>query len=427
MDASEAVLLVQPGDRVCIPIGAIVPALSDALWARREAMAPFDLLLCGPVYDPGWLSAGHPNVRVHIEVFNTVVGRGAWAARRVGFTSIMFSQRFKAADERGSDQRPADVVFVGVSPPDEHGWCSFGISGWNKATFARRARTVVAEIIENLPHTGGDNAIHVSQIDAFVATTEPPAPRAVREPATDVSGIARYVRELIQHGDTVQIGTGLATSPLVVNGAFEGKEALGFHSEISVPGMNQMVMSGQATGEKKTLHRGKYVATALLARTPEDLAFINRNPVYEVYPVDYTNDPRVIAQHDNMVAINNAMSVDFVGQVASESAGYELWSGPGGQFEFAMGAMMARGGRSITCLPSTAKGGTVSRIVAGHPEGTVVTVPRQVVDYVVTEWGIATLYDKSDRERTRELIAVAHPDHRADLRKQAARIFGIEP
>lgn len=192
MDASEAVRLVQPGDRVCIPIGAIVPALSDALWARREAMAPFDLLMCAPAYDPGWFSTGHPSIRVHIDVFNTVIGRGAWAARRADFISVMFSQRFKAFDERSSE-RPADVVFVGVSPPDEHGWCSFGISGWNKATFARRARTVVAEIIENLPHTGGDNAIHVSQVDAFVATTEAPPPRAVRQPATDVSGIAPYV------------------------------------------------------------------------------------------------------------------------------------------------------------------------------------------------------------------------------------------
>ncbi|MGE0569778.1 MAG: acetyl-CoA hydrolase/transferase family protein [Dehalococcoidia bacterium] len=427
MDAAAAVRLVQDGDRVCVPIGAIVPALSDALWARREEVGTIDVLTCAPAYDPGWFEPGHPRFRVHVDVFNTVVGRNAWASHRVDFISIMFSRRFKEFDERGEERRPADVVFVGVSPPDENGWCSFGVSAWNKGSFARRARTVIAEIIDNLPFTGGDNAIHVSEIDAFVPSGDPPAPRLLRETDVDMSAIAAHVRELIHHGDTIQIGTGLATMPLVTNGAFEGKEALGFHSEISVAGMNQMVMSGQATGEKKTIHRGKYVSTALLARTPEELAFINRNPIYEVYPVEYTNDPRVIAQHDNMVAINNALAVDFVGQVASDSVGYDLWGGPGGQFEFAMGATMSRGGRSITVTPSTTRDGAVSRIVPGHSPGTVVTVPRQVVDYVVTEWGIARLYEKSDRERARELIAVAHPDHRETLRRDAAKIFGVEP
>ncbi|HEY5476534.1 MAG TPA: acetyl-CoA hydrolase/transferase C-terminal domain-containing protein [Tepidiformaceae bacterium] len=164
------------------------------------------------------------------------------------------------------------------------------------------------------------------------------------------------------------------------------------------------------------------MAAALAAPTLEEIEFIHENPVYEVYDVEYTNDIGVIAAHDNMVAINNAMTVDLLGQVASESLGAEMWSGPGGQLEFVIGAMLSKGGRSITVLPAASRDGAISRIVTQLPAGTVVTVPRQFTDYVVTEFGIAKLYGKSDRERAEELISVAHPDHRAELRRQAGKL-----
>ena len=172
------------------------------------------------------------------------------------------------------------------------------------------------------------------------------------------------------------------------------------------------------------MHPGRFVAKAQNAGTPDEMEFIHENPTYEVYEVHYTNDIAVIAAHDNMVAINNALSIDLTGQVAAESIGADMWSGPGGQLEYVIGANLSKGGRSITCLPATSRAETITRIVAEHPPGTVITVPRQFVDIVVTEYGIARLYGKSDRERARELINIAHPDHRESLRR-AARRMGI--
>jgi 4-hydroxybutyrate CoA-transferase len=237
--------------------------------------------------------------------------------------------------------------------------------------------------------------------------------------------MATFINEIVRDGDTLQIGTGAMTAQLVVAGALDGKEDLGVHSEISVPGLNNLVYQGVITGKRKTRHKGKFVATALIATTPDELEFIHENPVYEVYDVGYTNDIQVIASHDNMLAINNALSIDLTGQIACESIGGDMWSGPGGQPEFAIGALLAKHGRSVTLLPSTGKGGALSRIVPQLEQGTMVTVPRQFADIVVTEHGVAHLLGKSDRERAQELISIAHPNHRAELRKQAGRLLGL--
>ncbi|HJP40212.1 MAG TPA: acetyl-CoA hydrolase/transferase C-terminal domain-containing protein, partial [Dehalococcoidia bacterium] len=401
------------------------PNLSDALFARAGELERVDIVVCAPGYDPGWFEPGHPAFQMHVEVFNSALARPALVDRRIDFISVPFSRRFKNWDERGSETKPADTVLISISPPDENGFCSFGLSAWNKRTYVRRAGRVIAEIRDNYPMTGGTNQVHVTELDAIVPGGEHQFPVASRLASEETGAIAASVRELVNDGDTIQIGTGRSTAWLAVNGAFDGKEGLGVHSEISVPGMNEMVMSGQITGEKKTLHPGKYVATALIAMSLEELEFIDRNPIFEVYDVDYTNDPRVIAKNDNMVAINNAVAVDLTGQVASESLGRDMWSGPGGQFEFAMGAMLSRGGRSITVLPSTARDGEVSRIAEELGAGAIVTVPRQIVDYVVTEYGVASLYDKTDRERAAELISIAHPDHRKELRLRAAEFLGL--
>lgn len=417
----EAAALVRPGDCVAIPIGSITPNLCQAIWERRNELHDVDIVTCAPFVDPGWFEPGHAAFRPHIEIFNTVVARQAVLDHRADFVSIPFSRRFKADDEREGGRYANDVALISVSSPDRFGFCSFGTSMWNKAGYARHARTVLAEVFPGYPRTGGANQIHVSEIDAFVEGGEMPAipGRRTRMPESPIA-IAAHVRELIRDGDTIQIGTGMTTALLIMAGALEGKEELGVHSEISIPGMNQLVQNGTFTGSQKTRHRGKFVATALIASTPEEVEFIHENPVYEVYDVEYTNDIQVIASHDNMVAINNAMAVDLTGQIASESLGADMWSGPGGQLEFAIGAMLSKGGRSISVLPAAAKGGEITRIVAQHAPGTVVTVPRQFADYVVTEYGIASLFGKSDRDRAAELISIAHPDHRAELRRLAA-------
>jgi len=424
MSAEAAARLVRDGDTVVIPIGVVAPAMTKALFERKEEFQRVDIITTAPLDDPGWFEPGHAAFQVHVEIFNTVVGRQSLLERRSDFISMPFSRRFKGEDERGEHLHSADVCFLSVSAPDRFGNCSFGTSVWNKKSFAKRARTVIAEVFPGLPRTGGDNFIHVSEIDAFVEGGTP-ATAPSQKRGEFPKAIAQYVNELIQDGDTFQIGAGGTTTQLVVQGAFEGKEDLGVHSEISVPGMNDLVYQGIVTGARKSLHPGKFVTTHVVASTPEELEFINENPVYELYEVNYTNDIQVIAANDNMVAINNALAVDFTGQISAESMGHDMWSGPGGQPEFAIGALLSKGGRSITVLPASAKGGTVSRIMPAFEPGTVVTVPRMFADIVVTEHGIARLFGKTDRERAEELISVAHPDHRADLRKQAKKLLGL--
>jgi len=421
MEPSRAVELVRSGDTVVIPIGALTPALCAALWERREELSEVDILTCAPFVDPGWFEPGHPTFRTHIELFNTSVARSSLVAGRSDFVSMPFSRRYKAEDERGGGRYGGEVAMISVSPPDRFGFCSFGTSLWNKLSYARRARTVLAEVFPGYPRTGGTNQIHVSEIDAFVdaGTATPLTPRDVQPFQQPIAG---FVNELVRNGDTIQIGTGMTTIPLANAGAFDGKVDLGIHSEVSTPGLNDLVYKGVITGSRKSVHPGRFVSTALTATTAEELEFIHENPIYEVYEVHYTNDIQLIAQHENMVAINNALSIDLTGQVAAESIGRDMWSGPGGQVEFVIGAMLAKNGRSITCMPSSSRGGTISRVVAEHPPGTVITVPRQFMDFVVTEHGIASLFGKSERERAAELINIAHPDHRAELRAAAARL-----
>jgi 4-hydroxybutyrate CoA-transferase len=421
MEPAEAAALVRPGDTIVIPIGSITPNLCHAIWDRRDELSDVDILSCAPFVDPGWYEPGHPAFRTHVELFNTAIARQSMLRGATDFVSVPFSRRFKPEDERGGGAFGCDVTLIGVSPPDRFGFCSFGTSLWNKLSYAQRARTVLAEVFPGYPQTGGTNRIHVSEIDAFVDGGETAPTRLAREAAPFPRAIAGYINEIVKHGDTIQIGTGMMTLQLANNGAFDGLVDLGVHSEVSTPGLNDLVYKGVITGSRKTRHPGKFVATALSATTPEEIEFIHENPVYEVHEVHYTNDIQLIAAHDNMVAINNAMTVDLTGQIAAESIGADMWSGPGGQLEFVIGATLAKNGRSVTILPAAAKEESVSRIVAQHPPGTVVTVPRQFADYVVTEFGVASLFGKSDRQRAEELINIAHPDHRADLRRAFAK------
>ncbi|MDY7036121.1 MAG: acetyl-CoA hydrolase/transferase C-terminal domain-containing protein, partial [Thermodesulfobacteriota bacterium] len=201
------------------------------------------------------------------------------------------------------------------------------------------------------------------------------------------------------------------------------KKDLGWHSEHTVPGIIRLVRKGVITGRKKTLHPGKAVATAFVGGTKEDMDFVNGNPMFELYPGDYVLDPRIISSHDNMVAINTALSVDLTGQISAESIGPNMLSGTGGLLAFSMGAYLSKGGRFIVVLPSTAKGGALSRIVPMLEEGTIVTIPRILTDYIVTEYGIVKLKGKSQRERAFELISIAHPDFREELEKEAKKLY----
>ncbi|MDP2953018.1 MAG: acetyl-CoA hydrolase/transferase C-terminal domain-containing protein, partial [Chloroflexota bacterium] len=276
-----------------------------------------------------------------------------------------------------------------------------------------------------------DNYVHVSQIDRFVEhPSSDKAPGSVDlsgkplgELPRHVKPIAEHVSALIRNGDTLQLGTGGTSEALVRAGLLEGKEDIGWHSEVTPGGIVRLVKEGVVTGRYKTIDRGKAVAAALGGGTQEEMAFVHLNPLFELRDVEYTHHPRVIGSLDNMVAINNALAVDLTGQVAAESLGPQMYSGAGGLLAFAIGATLSREGKFITTLPATARGGTLSTIVPCLEEGSVVTVPRVLTDIVATEYGVAKLKGKTQRERAEALISIAHPDFRAELRREAQKLL----
>lgn len=333
--------------------------------------------------------------------------------------------------EDPSIREPVDVLLIYLSTPDEHGYCSFGASLWDKKKAVRGARIVLAEVSPDLIRTYGDNYIHVSEIDYFTKHT--PTERAPG--TTDILGrrttgpgklertIAENTASVIKDGDTIKIGVGGVAEWVAQLGVLENKHDLGIHSENLPRGIASLVMKGVITGNRKTIHPGKVVSTACGGGTKQEMDFINMNPTFELYSSDYVLDPGVIAANDNMVSINAALAVDLTGQIAAESVGPTMVSGTGGQLTFAIGANLSKGGRNVTVLPSTAKGGNLSRITPQLELGTVVTVPRTLADIVVTEYGIAHLKGKTQRQRTQELINIAHPDFRSELRREARRLF----
>ena len=321
---------------------------------------------------------------------------------------------------------PIDVFMTQVTPPDAGGWCSFGMSVWGARRAASEAKVVLAEVNPRQVATGGDNRIHIDEIDHFVETA--PEWRLLRVPERNeeeeaISQVvcALVAAELIHDGDTFQVGTGKV--PAALSLFLEDKHDLGVHTELIFGGIPQLVEAGVITGRHKTVKPGLVVGASFGQLTEEERRLVAGNTsAYELYEMAWTNDLATIAAHDNMVAVNNALLVDLTGQVTGESLGHRIYSGTGGGFAFPAGAMHARNGRSIMVLPSTTvvDGERRSRIMTTLPPGTVITVPRHYADYFVTEHGIAKLRDKTLRERVNEMISIAHPDFRGELRRDAA-------
>ena len=424
--AEEAIKVVKSGDNVAFAYGTEPLSLGLALLNRGIEVGGLNIFVPAPGRDFAWYEREWKDI-FQIEMAHVLpIVQQMVSEKRGDFLvgSLVW------AHESGI-RRKADVILTQLSPPDEHGYCSFGASLWNKKQAIKEANIVLAEVNQNLIRTYGDNFIHVSEIDCFVEYT----PSGRVPGATDMLGrkttgprerekkISQYVSSLIGDGDTIEIGVGGTAEWLLRLGAFDDKHDLGWHSENTPPGVVDLVRRGIMTGERKVTHQGKAVATACGGSSKEDMDFINMNPLFELYGSDYILDPRTIAANDNMVAINSAIAVDLTGQIAAESIGPRMISSTGGQLAFAIGASLAKGGQNITVLSSTAQGETVSRIVASLQPGTIVTVPRTLADMVVTEYGIAYLKGKTQRQRAQELMAIAHPDFRADLQKEAQRLY----
>lgn len=309
-----------------------------------------------------------------------------------------------------------DLALIQVTPPDEHGFCSMGISVGTVKSAAESARIIIAQVNPNMPRTLGDSFIHVSRIHYFVEHDEPLLEIHVTERSAVAERIARYVSILVEDGSTIQIGFGrIANSVLRY---LEDKKDLGIHTEILTDAHLHLIRKGAVSGLMKTVHQGKIVASFCMG-TKELYEFVGDNPEVELYPIDYVNDRHLISQHDRMVAINSALEIDLTGQICADSIGHKVYSGIGGYVDFMHGAASARMGKTIIVLPSTSPDGRRSRIVSHLTNGAGVVSSRSNIRYIVTEFGIAYLHGKTIRERALALINIAHPRFREKLLAEA--------
>ncbi len=408
--ADEALRLVESGMRVYIQPGCAEPeTLVEALMRRAPAVRDVEIVHMmtmgvAPYVAPEM--AGHFR---HNAVFIGANVRQAINDGRADYTPIYLSE-IEELFESGA--MPIDVALVEVSPPDSHGYCSFGVGVDTTLTAARCARHVIAQVNNFMPRTYGDSFIHVSDIDVAVESSRPLC--ALKPPfITDMHvAIARNVAGLIEDGSVLQ--TGIGGIPDAVLPFLKDRKDLGIHSELVSDGVIPLIESGVVTGARKNFKPRKIIVGFILG-SKKIFDFVDNNPAFEFHPTAYTNDPGLIARNDKMVAINSALQVDLTGQVCSDSIGNQFYSGIGGQVDFLRGASRSKGGKPIIALSSTAKAGTISRIVPTLSPGAGVVTSRGLVRYVVTEHGVAYLHGKSIRERAKALIGIADPKFRAEL------------
>jgi acyl-CoA hydrolase len=409
-----AVRMIQSGHRVYYGGNAAIPkALVVALADRREELHNVQLnhvLLLGQ--DP--LSA--ENMKGHFRHNSLFVGpadREAVNDGRADYLPIFLHQIPRLFRD---GIVPLDVTMIMTSPPDEHGFMSLGVETLASKAACQVAQKVIVQVNEKMPRVLGDAFIHVNRASAIVEHTEP-LPTIHVKPSTEVErAIASHIIPLIQPAATIQMGIG--GIPDAVYECINGNLELGIHTEMMSDRAMRAIQRGVVTGNQKTLHPGKVVITFALG-SEELYEFLNDNPLIESHPVEHVNDPFIISQNDNMVAINAAVELDLTGQVCSDSIGPYIYSGFGGQVDFIRGAARSKGGRPIIALPSTAKSGTMSRIVPYLKQGAGVVTSRADVHYVVTEYGATNLFGKNLRERAEALIGIAHPKFRDDLEKAA--------
>jgi 4-hydroxybutyrate CoA-transferase len=424
MEAAQAALLVESGDLIWVPIGHTPVSLLAAVAAREKELRGVKIR-AALIPDVGWFRTDareHFDLQVQYAILPD--NRKALEDRIIDLHLFSMIRQHKAIDTGREEGEPIDHLLLVVSPPNAQGWLCVGNSVWDAVTTARRARKVIAEVNDSTPLTCGDSWLHVSQFDALVEAHR--APIALPSPA-DFSpvdrAIAAHVKTLVRDRDTLQVGLGSHTGALARLGAFDEAEDLGFFSELTVPGVVDLVRRGNITSRFAEVHPGKIVACHI-GNSAEDLAFIQQNPVFELQSYDHTNDPRVIARHERMLSINGALMVDLSGQIGVYAIGSRVYTGLGGHLGFAIGATLSERGRYVSVIPSTARGGKVSTVVPRFAEGQIVSVPRELADTVVTEYGIARLLGKSVRERAAALIEVAHPDFRPELRNAATALYG---
>jgi 4-hydroxybutyrate CoA-transferase len=409
-DVDTALAAVHSNDRVYIGGGAGVPkVLINHLTERAALLQNVEITQIltfadAPYADPEFEDSFRVNA---LFIGNNV--REAVRQGRADFTPIFLSE-IPSLFRDGS--MPLDVALVTLTPPDEHGFCSFGVEVGTTKPAAEEAKIIIAEINQQMPRTLGDCFIHVSRLNHIVEV-DYPLPEVPQAGTSELHlKVGRHIAEMIPDGATLQMGIGSIPDAVLYH--LSSHRDLGIHTELFSDGVIDMVERGVITCSKKTFHPGKIVAGFLFG-SKRLYDFAHNNPLIELHPSDYVNDPFNIAQNDNMVAINSALQVDLTGQVCADSIGSKLYSGAGGQVDFIRGAARSKGGLPIVAFLSTAKDESLSRIVPMLYEGSGVVTTRNDVHYVATENGVAKLHGKTVRERARALIGIAHPKFQEEL------------
>jgi len=412
----EGVSVVKNNDRVYVSGNAATPIrLLEALAARKDELKNVEIahvLLFGD--DP----LSKPGMEGHFRHNSLFVGPADRSAVNEGKADYIPVFLYEIPQLFYSRALPIDVAFMHLSPPDEHGFMSYGVECLASKAAAETAKKVVAQINEKMPRTLGDSFIHVSRISKIIEISED-LPELAPIPFTDVEEkIGAHIADLVEDGSTLQLGIG--GIPNAALKAMFSKKNLGIHTEMVSDSIVEAIEAGVITGAQKTLHNGKVIATFYLG-TKSLYEFIDNNPIFETHPTEYTNRPYIIGQNEKMVAINSAIEVDLTGQVCSDSIGTIIYSGFGGQLDFIRGAAQSKGGKPIIALHSTAKQNKVSKIVPILKVGAGVVTTRADVHYVVTEYGVAYLHGKNLRQRAEALINIAHPNFRQMLGEEAKK------
>lgn len=406
----RAAALIQSGQRVFLTGNCSTPlAFINALFERYATLRNVEIVQLLGMGIENYLT---PEIAQHIRVNSLFISPNIRQAVHQGladFTPVFLSEIPRLFRE---GRLVLDVAVIHVSPPDARGYCSYGVEVGVTKSAAESAGIVIAEVNPNMPRTLGDSFIHINQIDYFVPV-DYPLPEHPPKPASPIHDqIARHIAEIIPDGATLQMGIG--GIPDAVLGRLHDHRNLGVHTELFSDGVMKMIEAGIITNAMKSIHPGKVIAGFVLG-TRHLYDYIDDNPIFELHPTEYVNDPFIIAQNYKMTSINSALEIDITGQVCADSIGASFYSGAGGQLDFVRGAVRSQGGMTIIALPSTAKNGTVSRITTQLKAGAGVVTTRYDVHYVATEYGIVDLWGRSIAERVQALVSIAHPNFREEL------------
>lgn len=412
--ADRAVARLEPGQRVFIGTGCAEPLeLVKALTRRSKELSDTEIV---HLLTFGEAPYAHEELTKFFRINSFFIADNVREIIQEGlgdYTPIFLSDIPRLFQ---SGQLPLDAALIQVTPPDSRGMCSLGVSVDIVRSAAENASLVIAQVNPNMPRTRGQSEIHVYDLDCLVPSDEPILETSYGNETPETRQIAEYVAALVDNGSTLEVGIGRIPHSLL--GFLKDKKDLGIHTEMITDGIIDLVEAGVINGSKKTLDRGKIVTSFCLG-TRRLYDYIDDNPAFSFLPTEYVNDPFIISQQNKMVAINVALEVDLTGQVCADSLGTKFFSGVGGQVDFNRGAARSRGGKAIIALPSTARDGSISRIVCHLSPGAGVVTTRADVHYVVTEYGAAYLHGKSVQERALALISIAHPDYRGELLRQA--------